>query len=166
MVFVRVHVRKGYLDAEQKQRLGDALVAAIAEAEDLHNSDRHKQTSWVQYFELEPENWYAPATIGNPEAFWQVDVIGPAEYLPDDAAATLAIAKVTEAIRSISGPGVLPARGPWVHVYAIPHGYWGQDGAIPDFETAREYFKAETPEEAAEILSTVFGRTVELDEVS
>ena len=31
--------------AEQKKELGDKLIAAITEAEDLVNSERHQQTS-------------------------------------------------------------------------------------------------------------------------
>lgn len=46
------------------------------------NSERHQQTSWVQYIELNRENWYAPITIGDPTAFWQIDVIVPQEKLP------------------------------------------------------------------------------------
>jgi phenylpyruvate tautomerase PptA (4-oxalocrotonate tautomerase family) len=155
MVYVRVHVLEDYLSAEQKKELGDKLIAAVAEAEGLVNSERHRQTSWVQYFELERENWYAPATIGDPTAFWQVDVVGPQEYLPTEKEARLAIEKVTEAIRTVAGDGVLPARGPWVHVYAVPKGHWGSDGAVPDFEVARAYFAAESTEEAARTLEGV-----------
>lgn len=166
MVFVRVHVLKNHLTAEQKRELGDRLIAAIADAENLHNSERHQQTSWVQYFELDRENWYLPVPIGAPDAFWQVDVIAPQEYLPTKADTRIAIEKVTEAIRGVVGEGVLPARGPWVQVHVIPRGNWGMDGSIPDFEAARAYFTADTPQQAAQVLQTVLHRSVDPAEVS
>ncbi|GII56571.1 hypothetical protein Pth03_49600 [Planotetraspora thailandica] len=168
MVFVRVQVLKAQLSAEQKKELGDKLIAAIAEAEDLVNSPRHQQTSWVQYFEIDRENWHSPATIGDNNAFWQVDVIAPQEYVPTTREARIAIEKVTEAIRSVTGDGVLPARGPWVQVYAIPEGHWGMDGHIPDFIAARPYFAAETAEEAARALEVVMSRKMDvaLDQIS
>lgn len=166
MVFVRVHVLKNYLSAQQKRELGDRLIAAIAEAEDLHNSERHQQTSWVQYFELDRENWYLPFPIGEPNAFWQVDVIAPQEYLPTKQDAKVAIDKVTQAIRSVTGDGTLPARGPWVQVHVVPKGQWGMDGSIPDFEAARAYFTAESSEDAAQVLGAVLGRRVDPAEVS
>ena len=161
MVFVRVHVLKNYLTAEQKKALGDKLIAAIADAEGLYNSERHQQTSWVQYFELERENWYLPFPIGKANAFWQVDVIAPQEYLPTKKDTQIAIEKVTEAIRSVVGDGVLPARGPWVQVHVVPQGNWGMDGSIPDFEAARAYFTAETSDQAAQVLGTVLSRAVD-----
>jgi phenylpyruvate tautomerase PptA (4-oxalocrotonate tautomerase family) len=166
MVFVRVHVLKNQLSAQQKRELGDRLIAAIADAEGLHNSERHQQTSWVQYFELDRENWYLPVPIGRPDAFWQVDVIAPQEYLPTTADAEIAIEKVTAAVRSVTGDGLLPARGPWVQVYVVPKGQWGMDGSIPDFEAGRAFFTAETPEDAAQALGTVLGRMVDPAEVS
>ncbi len=166
MVFVRVHVLKNQLSAHQKRELGDRLIAAIAEAEGLHNSERHQQTSWVQYFELDRENWYLPFPIGRPDAFWQVDVIAPQEYLPTREDAGIAIEKVTQAVRAIVGDGVLPARGPWVQVHVVPQGNWGMDGSIPDFEAARAYFTAETAADAAGALETVMGRAVDPAEVS
>ena len=165
MVFVRVHVLKNYLSAEQKKELGDKLIAAIADAEKLTNSLRHQQTSWVQFFELDRENWYLPVTIGDPDAFWQVDVIAPQAYLPTGTEARIAIENVTAAIRSFTGDGVLPSRGPWVQVYAIPDCRFGVDGSIPDFEAARAYFASETVEEAADAWATTMGRTVDLSEV-
>ena len=89
MVFVRVHVLENYLNAEQKKHLGAELIAAVAHAEGLVNSERQQQTSWVQYFEIDRENWYAPVMIGNPSAFWQIEVIGPQEYLPTPKEARL-----------------------------------------------------------------------------
>jgi phenylpyruvate tautomerase PptA (4-oxalocrotonate tautomerase family) len=158
MVYVRVHVLKNYLSAEQKRELGDRLVAAIAEVENLRNTERHQQTSWVQYFELDRENWYGPVSIGDANALWEVDVIAPQELLPTEKEARMAIKEVTQAIRSLTGEGLLPARGPWVHVYTIPPGHWGMDGSIPNWEAARAYFAAATAEEAARVLETVMGR--------
>ncbi|MFF3749513.1 hypothetical protein ACFYYH_03475 [Streptomyces sp. NPDC002018] len=114
----------------------------------------------MQYFELDRENWHSPVTIGNAKAFWQVDVIAPHDLLPTEEDARIAIEKVTEAIRSVAGEGLFPARGPWVHVYVIPPGHWGQDGSIMNFEAAPAYFAAETPEEAARVLGTVMGHAM------
>ncbi|MFE9328863.1 hypothetical protein ACIHDR_48955 [Nocardia sp. NPDC052278] len=164
MVFVRVHTLENYLNAEQKTVLGDKLIAAIAEAENHVNSERHQQTSWVQYFELDRENWYAPITIGDPSVFWQIDVIAPRERVPTQAEARLVIKKVTSAVRSITGDGELPAYGPWVHVYAVPQGHWGSDGTVPDFEAARAFFASEITEEEAQRL--VLGRQTDDSEVS
>ena len=166
MVFVRVHVLKNQLSAQQKRELGDRLIAAIAEAEGLYNSERHQQTSWVQYFELDRENWYLPFPIGRQDAFWQIDVIAPQEYLPTKDDARIAIEKVTESIRGVVGGDVLPARGPWVQVHVVPQGNWGMDGSIPEFEAARAYFTAESAEDAAEVLGTVLGRVVDPAEVT
>jgi phenylpyruvate tautomerase PptA (4-oxalocrotonate tautomerase family) len=161
MVFVRVHLLKNYLSTEQKRELGDRLIAAIAEAENLHNSERHQQTSWVQYIELDRDNWYLPIPIGKTDAFVQADVIAPQEYLPTPADTRAAIEKVTTAIRGVVGDGLLPARGPWVQVHVIPKGNWGMDGSVPDFEAARAYFTADTSQQAAQVLETVLGRTVD-----
>jgi phenylpyruvate tautomerase PptA (4-oxalocrotonate tautomerase family) len=166
MVYVRVHVLKNYLSAEQKRELGDKLIAAVAEVEELRNSDRHQQTSWVQYFELDRENWYGPGTIGDENAFWQVDVIAPEELVPTEKHARLAIKKVTEAIRSVVGDGLLPARGPWVHVYAIPPGHWGMDARILNWEAARAYFLVDSAEDATRVLELVMGSPIDLADVS
>jgi hypothetical protein len=154
MVYVRVHVVRNYLSGEQKRELGDRLIAAIAEVENLYNSKRHQQTSWVQYFELDRENWHTPESVGDADALWQVDVIAPHELLPTEREARIAIDKVTRAIRSLAGEGALAARGPWVHVYTIPRGHWGMDGGIVNWDAARAYFRA-TDEEAAAMLGTV-----------
>ncbi len=61
MVFVRVHAMKGHLSAVQKEELAAKLIQAVADVEDLVNNETHKETSWVQFYEFEPENWYAPA---------------------------------------------------------------------------------------------------------
>jgi phenylpyruvate tautomerase PptA (4-oxalocrotonate tautomerase family) len=166
MVFVRVHVVKGYLSTEQKRELGDKLVAAVAEAEGLHNSERHQQTSWIQYFELDRENWYAPALIGDTNALVQVDMIAPQDYVRSEEDARTAIEKVTGAIREVVGEGLLPGRGPWVQLYVIPHGQWGMDGLIPNFEAARAYFAAGTHDEAVRVLETVMGQRVDPAQVS
>jgi Tautomerase enzyme len=41
MVFVRVHLIKGRLSAQQKQDLGDKLIQAVADVEGLVNNDHH-----------------------------------------------------------------------------------------------------------------------------
>ena len=161
MVFVRVHVMKNNLSVEQKRELGKMLVAAVAEVEGLRNSERHQQTSWVQYYEFDPENWYNPNPLGDPAAQWQVDVIAPEKLLPAPEQAKLMVEKVTEAVRSFAGEGVLPARGPWVHVHVIPHMNWGMDGTIPNWDGWRAYFKADTPEEAERALEAAYGRSQE-----
>ncbi|MBE1489212.1 tautomerase family protein [Plantactinospora soyae] len=166
MVFVRVHSVKGYLSAEQKREMGDRLIAAVADAEGLYNSERHQQTSWIQYFELDPENWYAPFTVGDTKAFLQADMIAPQDYVKSKEDARIAIEKVTAAIRDVIGDGLLPGRGPWVQLYVIPQGQWGMDGLVPDFEKARAYFAAETHDEAVRVLETVMGQRVDPSQVS
>ena len=44
------------------------------------------------------------------------------------------LGKVNEAVRSVLGPGLLPAHGPWVHVYILPFDQFALDGRIPDWE--------------------------------
>ena len=163
MVFVRVHSMKNYLSAEQKRELGDKLIAAVAEVEQLRNTARHQQTSWVQYYEFEPDNWYNPNPLGDPAAQLQVDVIAPEKLLQMPEDAKLAVEKVTAAVRSITGEGLLPAQGPWVHVYVLPHLNFGMDGTIPNWDGWRAYFKADTPEEAERAFDLVFGRDLKKD---
>jgi phenylpyruvate tautomerase PptA (4-oxalocrotonate tautomerase family) len=50
MVFVRVHLIKGRLNAAQKEELGAKLVQAVADVEGLVNNEHHKETSWVQFY--------------------------------------------------------------------------------------------------------------------
>ena len=78
MVFVRVHLMKGRLSTAQKEELGAKLVQAVSEVENLVNNHTHKETSWVQFYEFEPENWYAPANVtgADPNSRIQLDVIG------------------------------------------------------------------------------------------
>lgn len=158
MVFVRVHVKKNYLSAEQKRELGDRLIAAVAQVEELQNTERHQQTSWVQYYELEPENWYGPVTLGDPAAFWQIDMIAPEKLLPTREGCRQAVEKVTEAVRQTSGEGLLPARGPWVQIYVIPDDQWGIDGIIPNWDGARQYFASTSSDEAERALDIFYGR--------
>jgi phenylpyruvate tautomerase PptA (4-oxalocrotonate tautomerase family) len=165
VVYVRVHIVKDHLTVEQKAELGDKLIAAVAEAENLVNSRRHQASSWVQYVEFERENWYAPVTAGDPDALWQIDVIAPHEYLPTKKDALLAVQKVTTAVRSIVGDRELPAYGPWVHVHTVPEGHWGINGTIPDFEIARAVFKSGTPEEAARLLQDSMGREFDATQI-
>jgi phenylpyruvate tautomerase PptA (4-oxalocrotonate tautomerase family) len=132
MVFVRVHLMKERLNTAQKEELGAKLVQAVSEVENLVNNHTHKETSWVQFYEFDPENWYAPANVAgaDPNSRIQLDVIAPQKLLstPEDARAMLS--KAAEAVRSVFGPGPLPAHGPWVHVYAIPFDQWAQDGRV------------------------------------
>lgn len=160
MVFVRVHLMKGRLNTAQKEELGAKLVEAVSEVENLVNNHTHKETSWVQFHEFDPENWYAPANVAgaDPNSRIQLDVIAPQKLLstPEDARAMLS--KATEAVRSVFGPGPLPAHGPWVHVYTIPFDQWAQDGRVPDWEGFRALLHADTPEKAREALALIFGR--------
>jgi len=52
MVFVRVHLMKGRLNAAQKEELGAKLVQAVSEVENLVNNHTHKDTiphdQWAQ----------------------------------------------------------------------------------------------------------------------
>ena len=159
MVFVRVHVIKGRLSAAQKDELGAKLIQAVSDVEGLVNNERHKETSWVQFYEFEPEDWYAPANLAgsSPDSRIQLDVVAPQKLLstPEDARAVLG--KANEAVRSVLGPGLLPAHGPWVHVYVIPFDQWAMDGRIPDWGGFRARLRADTPEQAEEALAIVYG---------
>ncbi|MFJ2028652.1 4-oxalocrotonate tautomerase family protein [Streptosporangium sp. NPDC087985] len=159
MVFVRVHLIKGRLSAAQKEELGAKLIQAVSDVEGLVNNEHHKETSWVQFYEFEPENWYAPANLAgaNPDSRIQLDVITPQKLLgfPEEARAVMN--KTTEAVRSVLGPGVLPAHGPWVHVHIIPFDQWALDGRIPDWEGYRAQLRADTPEQAEEALAIAYG---------
>ena len=79
MVFVRVHLMKERLNTAQKEELGAKLVHAVSEVENLVNNHTHKETSWVQFYEFDPENWYAPANVAgaDPNSRIQLDVIAP-----------------------------------------------------------------------------------------
>jgi hypothetical protein len=65
--------------------------------------------------------------------------------------------EAAEAVRSVFGPGPLPAHGPWVHVYTIPHDQWAQDGRVPDWEGFRALLRADSPEKADEALALIYG---------
>jgi phenylpyruvate tautomerase PptA (4-oxalocrotonate tautomerase family) len=159
MVFVRVHLIKGRLSAQQKQDLGDKLIQAVADVEGLVNNDRHKETSWVQFFEIEPENWYAPVNLpgADPDSKIQLDVITPQELLATPEEARAMLGKANQAVREVLGPGALPAHGPWVHVHIIPFDQWAMDGRIPDWEGFRAHLRAETPQQAEAALAIVYG---------
>jgi phenylpyruvate tautomerase PptA (4-oxalocrotonate tautomerase family) len=159
MVFVRVHLIRGRLSAAQKSELGAKLIQAVSEVEGLVNNQHHKETSWVQFFEFEPENWYAPANLGgaDPDARIQLDVIVPQKLLETPEEARDMLGKATEAVRSVLGPGLLPAHGPWVHVHIIPFDQWSLDGRIPDWEGFRAQLHADTPEKAEEALAIAYG---------
>jgi len=55
------------------------------------------------------------------------------------------LSKAAEAVRSVFGPGPLPAHGPWVHIYTIPFDQWALDGRVPDWEGFRVLLRADTP---------------------
>ena len=109
MVFVRVHLIKGRLSAQQKQDLGDKLIQAVADVEGLVNNDRHKETSWVQFFEIEPENWYAPVNLpgADPDSKIQLDVITPQKLLATPNEARFSTPQQAEAALAaiVYGPG-------------------------------------------------------------
>ncbi|WP_066945208.1 tautomerase family protein [Streptomyces lushanensis] len=159
MVFVRVHAMKGHLSAAQKEELGAKLIQAVADVEDLVNNQTHKETSWVQFYEFEPENWYAPGNIdgADPRSRVQLDVIAPQKLLPTPEDTRAMLIKAAEAVRSVFGSGPLPAHGPWVHVYTIPNDQWGQDGRVPDWEGFRALLRAGSPEKADEALAQIYG---------
>ncbi|MDX3852331.1 hypothetical protein [Streptomyces sp. AK02-01A] len=159
MVFVRVQLMKGRLSAARKEELGAALIQAVSEVENLVNNQTHKETSWVQFFEFDPENWYAPANVAgaDPDSRVQLDVIAPQGLLSTPEEARTMLDKANEAVRSVFGPGELPAHGPWVHVYIIPPGQWGFDGRVPDWEGFRARLRADTEEEADEALARIYG---------
>lgn len=159
MVFVRVHLVKGRLSAEQKAQLGAGLIQAVSDVEGVVANQRHLEASWVQFIELEPENWYAPANVpgANADSRIQLDIFTPQALLATPAEARSALAKANEAVRSVLGPGVLPTHGPWLIVHIIPFDQWAIDGHIPDWESYRAHLRAGTSEEAEEALAIVYG---------
>ena len=159
MVFVRVHLMKERLNTAQKEELGAKLVQAVAEVENLVNNHTHKETSWVQFYEFDPENWYAPANVAgaDPNSRIQLDVIAPEKLLSTPEGARAMLSKTAKAVRSVFGPGPLPAHGPWVHVYTIPFDQWAQDGRVPDWEGFRALLRADTSEKADEALALIYG---------
>ena len=106
MVFVRVHLMNKRLNTAQKEELGAKLVQAVSEGMDLVNNHTAKETAWVQFYEFDPENWYAPANVAgaDPNSRIQLDVIAPQKMLstPEDTRAVLS--KAAEAVRSVFGP--------------------------------------------------------------
>lgn len=162
MVFVRVHTIKGSITAEEKQHLSVQLIAAVAKVEGLVDNDTHQLTSWVQIFELDPENWYLGSDDRDSLNKWQVDVITPQKLLQTPNDARRMVTTVTAAVRSVAGEDAFPARGPWVQVYVIRYDQWGMDGKIPDWGGFRARLAAESPEAAKAALDLVFGpdRTV------
>ena len=93
MVFVRVHLMNKRLNTAQKEELGAKLVQAVSEGMDLVNNHTAKETAWVQFYEFDPENWYAPANVAgaDPNSRIQLDVIAPQKMLstPEDTRAVL-----------------------------------------------------------------------------
>ena len=164
MVFVRVHLTKGRLSAAQKEELGAQLIQAVASVEGLVNNEEHKETSWVQFFEFEPENWYAPRNLAGASADSriQVDVITPQKLLRTPESARTMLSKAAEAVRSVLGPGALPAHGPLVLVHVIPSHQWALDNRIPDQGNFRAHLRADTQEQAEEALAIVYGHGLEL----
>ena len=159
MVFVRTHLMKGRLSVAQKEEMGAKLGQAVADVEGLVNNAEAKANTWVQFYEFDPENWYAPATLAGAHADSriQIDVIAPQKLVDTPEVARTMLVKVNEAARSVLGPGLLPAHGPWVHVYILPEDQFGCDGHIPDWEGFRAHLRAGTPEQAEEALSIVYG---------
>lgn len=159
MVFVRVHLIKGRLSAAQKDELGAKLVQAVADVEGLVNNEQNKEVSSVQFYEFEPEDWYAPANLAgaNPDSRIQLDIIVPQKLLGAPEEARTMVGKATEAVRSVLGPGLLPAHGPWVHVYILPFDQFALDGRIPDWEGFRANMNASTPEKVDEVLAIAYG---------
>jgi phenylpyruvate tautomerase PptA (4-oxalocrotonate tautomerase family) len=139
MVFVRTHLIKGRLSVAQKEELGAKLIQAVADVEGLVNNAENQKTSWVQFYEFDPENWYAPATLAGsyPDSRIQLDVITPQKLVDTPEVARAMLGKVNEAVRSVLGPGLLPAHGPWVHVYILPFDQFALDGRIPDWDGFR-----------------------------
>jgi phenylpyruvate tautomerase PptA (4-oxalocrotonate tautomerase family) len=159
MVFVRVHLIKGRLSAAQKEDLGAQLIQAVADVEGMVNNEEAKESSWVQFFEFDPENWYLAATLAgsNPDSRIQLDVITPQKLVDTTEVARAMLGKVNEAVRSVVGPGLLPAHGPWVLVHVIPFDQWALDGRIPDWEAFRAHLRAATQEKAEEALAIAYG---------
>jgi phenylpyruvate tautomerase PptA (4-oxalocrotonate tautomerase family) len=159
MVFVRVHLVKGRLSSEQKQKLGAGLIQAVSDVEGVVANRRHLEASWVQFIELEPENWYAPANLpgANPDSRIQLDIFTPQALLATPDEACSALARANEAVRSVLEPGVLPAHGPWLLVHIIPFDQWAIDGRVPDWQSYRAHLRADTPEHAEEALAIVYG---------
>lgn len=139
MVFVRVHLIKERLSAAQKGELGAKLIQAVADVEGLVNNQKNKETSWVQFYEFEPENWYAPANLdgASPDSRIQLDVVVPEKLVSAPDEARTLMGKATEAVRSVLGSGPLPAHGPWVHLYILPLDQFALDGRIPDWDGFR-----------------------------
>src|SRR5260370_39074229 len=147
MVFVRVHLMKGRLSAAQKDELGAKLVQEVADAEGLVNNEKNKEVSWVQFYEFEPGNWYAPATLAgaNPDSRIQFDLVVPQKLVSAPEEARALVGKATEAVRSVLGPGVLPAHGPLGHLYILPFDQFALDVCIPDWEGFLAHMTASAP---------------------
>lgn len=159
MAFVRTHLIKGRLSAAQKEELGAKLIQAVTDVEGMVNNAEAKEHSWVQFYEFDPENWYAPATLAgsHPDSRIQLDVITPQKLVDTPEVARAMLGKVNEAVQSVLGPGLLPAHGPWVLVHIIPFDQWALDSRIPDWEGFRAHLRADTPEQAEEALGIVYG---------
>jgi hypothetical protein len=121
------------------EELGAKLIQAVTAVEGVVNNAENPKTSWVQFYEFDPVNWYAPATLAGsrPDSRIQLDVITPQKLVDTPEVARTMLGKVNEAVRSVLGPGLLPAHGPWVHVYILPFDQFVLDGRIPDWEGFR-----------------------------
>jgi hypothetical protein len=85
-------------------------------------------------------------------------VITPQKLVSTPEEARAMLEKATEAVRAVVGPAVLPAHGPWVHVYVIPNDQWGMDGGrIPDWDGLRACPRADTFQQAEAPLAIVYG---------
>ena len=159
MAFVRTHLIKGRLSAAQQEELGAKLIQAVADVEGLVNTAEAQEHSWVQFYEFDPENWYAPAALAgsHPDSRIQLDVIAPQQLVDTSEVARAMLGNVNAAVRSVLGPGLLPAHGPWVLVHILPVDQWALDSRIPDWEGFRAHVRAGTPEQAQEALGIVYG---------
>src|SRR5260370_38094017 len=84
MVFVRTHLIKGRHSGAQMEELGAKLIQAVADVEGPVNNAENPKTSWVQFYEFDPENGYAPATLAGsrPASRIQLDLSPPAQTRP------------------------------------------------------------------------------------
>ncbi|MGY5032779.1 hypothetical protein ACWC9U_18140 [Streptomyces sp. 900116325] len=77
----------------------------------------------MQFYDFEPESWYAPADIAgvDPNSRVQLDLIAPQKLLPTPEDARAMLIKSGDAVRPVFGSGPLPTHGPWVHICTIPN---------------------------------------------
>ena len=122
MVFVRVHVVKNHLSAEQKKEVG----------RQAHRRDRRCRQA--RQLRTPPASLIGAVLRAGPRELVRTGHDrGPERLLAGrrdratgepvrSGGARLVVEKATAAVRSITGDGELPAHGPWVHVHAVPQG--------------------------------------------